>query len=248
MSKKDNVIYFFRNLKEKKHLIVLTVIILFLLTSFDLEKILNQYSSYIILKNNLAFIIDSVIKILPIIGILLTIFIFVMFRKKWVFRIEKLSIGGASIEFDRPESFFRQNIKNFLNTKRTLFQFDAERDNIYNTIESFYNVYNFIREQLKIYDPKSSENSKYYKTANYMIYTMNEFLTSYQDNYRRWFEHESKKEENHDIDICDLQKRYRHYSCIIKDITDLNQEFQEYAIDFDINTSLWIKSKFKSTE
>lgn len=229
--------------------IILICIILYFLVSFDFEIILNRFQFYINLKNNLLFIVDSINKVIPLLGILILLIItFIIFQNKWVLKIEKLNIGGASIEFNKPEVIFSQNIRNFLNTKRTLFKFDAERDNIYDTLGSFYQSYNFIREQLKIYDPKSSNNSEYYKVANNMIYELNEFLTEYQDNFRRWYECIIKKDDIFDEDISELQKVYRHYDLIVTDINELNIQFLDYAKTFGIDTEKWSESKFKHNE
>ncbi len=226
---------------------IVTFICFFLiLANIDIEKFFDQYNWYITMKANLAFITEVIIKILPVAGVIIFLFILIMFKKKWVIRIEKLSIGGATVEFDRPESFFFQNVKNLLNTKRTLFKFDEERDNIYDTISSFYNVYSFIREQLKIYDPKSSEDNECYKKANCMIYLLNEFLTSHQDNFRRWYDHEKTKSDNYNVDICELQKNYRNYSKLIRDITELNEEFRDYGVFFKVDINKWDNPKFKN--
>lgn len=238
------------NKKTSKRVLVICIIligiVLYLLVSFDFEVILNKFQFYINFKNNLLFIVDSINKVIPLLGmIMLLIISFIIFQNKWVLKIEKINIGGASVEFNKPEVIFSQNIRNFLNTKRTLFKFDADRDNIYDTLASFYQSYNFIREQLKIYDPKSSNSSKSYEAANKMIYVLNEFLTEHQDNFRRWYEFTIKKDNIFDEDISELQKVYRHYDLIVADINELNKQFIDYAEIFNIDTEKWSEPKFK---
>lgn len=43
-------------------------------------------------------------------------------------------------------------------SKRTLFQFNPKRDNISEVLDSYYSVYNYIRENLELLD--KDENNK----------------------------------------------------------------------------------------
>ncbi len=194
-----------------------------------------------ILRQNVLYFINVITKSIPIVIILLLIYIWRKFATKWVIKVEKLDIGGASIVFERPEELFKQQIKNFMNTKRTLFYFDPERDNISDTISSYYETYRFIREKMQVYDTKSSQQSKYYETANNMLHCLNEFLTSHQSNYKRWFDHKTEEFCTEDFcrDISEIQKEYRRYDAIVEGFRDLNTDFLIYAEIFDVNTDKW---------
>jgi len=160
---------------------------------------------------------------------------------KWVIKVEKLNVGGASIIFEKPEELFNQQIRNFMNTKRTLFFFDPERDNISDTLTSYYKTYEFIRENMAVYDTKSSQDSDYYKTGNKMIHTLNEFLTSHQSNYRRWFNNktENMTDEEYNKCISEIQRDYRKYEEIIAGFEVVNKAFLDYGEKFKIDTKKW---------
>jgi hypothetical protein len=57
---------------------------------------------------------------------------------KWAFKIEKVSLGGFNILFDDPVKLYKRSVRSFLDTKRTLFNIDFERDNFDETLTSFY--------------------------------------------------------------------------------------------------------------
>ncbi|NFF79287.1 hypothetical protein FCV38_20500 [Clostridium sporogenes] len=154
--------------------------------------------------------------------------------------MEKINLGGVNIIFDDPEKLFKQQVKNFLNTKRTLFKID-NRDNFYETLDSYYSVYTFLREEIKIYDTKISKDSEQYKVANKMMKELNSFLTAHQNNFRRWYKYvmDEKVEEMHDKDIGDIQEEYRHYDKMVNDFANLNNVFCELSSEFDIDVNKW---------
>ena len=130
-----------------------------------------------------------------------------------------------------------------LNTKRSLFRFESERDNIYDCINSCYKIYEFIRENMGVYDTKTSRKSDYYNTANLMLHALNDFLTNHQSDYRRW--HENALEENNkDVfrGITEIQRDYPNYDKIIKGFDELNCKFKAYAKKFDVDTDKWESS------
>lgn len=236
--------------KKRKHALIqilkifllslMTVVVLVLFLVIDLNSFVEGSPYLKNLKENILYIIKVIQHAVPIFIIVLLIYLWKKFATKWVIKIEKLDIGGASIVFEKPEELFMQQISNFLNTKRTLFRFDPNRDNISDTLDSFYKTYNFIREKMQIYDVKSARDSHYYEVANDMIYTLNEFLTSHQSNYRRWAEAKIKNHENDCcIDICEIQKNYYKYDILITDVMTLNNVFKDYAKPFNINVEKW---------
>lgn len=228
--------------------IIIAIIFLVLLMSscnYNFREIVESNKYLLSLKLNILYFLSILSKSVPIIVIILLIYIWRKFATKWVIKIEKLDIGGASVVFERPEQLFKQQIKNFMNTKRTLFYFDPERDNIEDTISSYYKTYEFIREKMQIYDTKSSEQSKYYEFSNNMLQTLNEFLTSNQSNYRRWVKYKTEqyRPEDYSRGICEIQKEYWRYKEIIEGLKILNTDFLKYSEIFDINTDKWAKAQ-----
>ena len=157
---------------EKNKIIkfIFIAVIFFICIKVDINRELSNYNFYINLKNNIKFAANVLNKSLPLLVIAIVFIGYKVLSSRWIFRIEKLNLGGMSIICSNPDDLFKQQVRNFLNTKRTLFKIDEDKDNFYETINSYYEVYSFIREEIKIYDNKSyQEKSSCYKSANKMI-------------------------------------------------------------------------------
>lgn len=233
-----------RNKREFKNLVLIIILfsVCILLTVIDINKVLSNYIYYINLKNNIKFIINVFNKSLPLLIIGIIFVFYKILSNRWIFRIEKLNLGGMSIIFSNPDDLFKQQVRNFLNTKRTLFKLDEDKDNFYETIDSYYQVYSFIRDEIKIYDNKSYQNkSSCYSEANKMIKKLNEFLTSNQNDYKRWYKYiiDNKIEDLYDKDVKEIQMKYRHYDKIVNDFKEVNQVFCSVAKKFDIDLDKW---------
>jgi hypothetical protein len=228
--------------KNKRKIFRLAGVIgLILIVSIDINEVFSRYFWFNNLKDNLKLMAKAVIMFYPVLIILVIYFVYKVLNKKWVFRVEKLSLGGFNIIFDNPEQLFKQHVRNFLNTKRTLFKIDEDKDNFYETLNSYYSIYNFIRDEMKLFDPKTSKKSESYKTANLMIQELNDFLTKHQNNFRRWYEYIMDKDisKNFDKDIGLIQKEYRNYDLIVKDFKDLNNFFCDISDKFEIDATKW---------
>ena len=230
-----------RNKVIIKHIkIFIIIIVSLIIITLNINNELSRYTWFINIKSNIRFITKCINTLFPILIILIFYITYKILNKKLVFRVEKINLGGVNIIFDDPEKLFKQQVKNFLNTKRTLFKID-NRDNFYETLDSYYSVYTFLREEIKIYDTKISKDSEQYKVANKMMKELNSFLTAHQNNFRRWFKYvmDEKVEEMHDKDIGDIQKEYRHYDKMVNDFANLNNVFCELSSEFDIDVNKW---------
>lgn len=160
---------------------------------------------------------------------------------KWAFKIEKLSLGGFNLMFDNPAKLYKRAVRSFLDTKRSLFKIDLERDNFDETLSSYYKTYEFFREEMKILDNEKKrgrwsnkgEQQELYKVTNEIVQVLNEFLTSHQNNYRRWYKRVSDTDKVTTIDgdselrfhmtpISEVQKQYYRYSEICEGYTRVN--------------------------
>lgn len=231
---------------------IISYLILFLLllglAIFDLKNIKVKYIQT--LWGNIDFISSTAFSLLPFLVFLLIIGLII--TRKWVFRVEKLSIGGFNIIFDNPDQLFKRQIRTFLDTKRTLFQIDFEHDNFDETINSYYETYKFLRDEIKILgDAKKKKTKKskklkdtelLYDLSNDIIKELNHFLTKNQNNYKRWYKYMEKvKEEQFYLSpIGDLQKEYKNYEQLCRDFTKINEFFiHKVAVEFEINIAKW---------
>ncbi|MBD7939682.1 MULTISPECIES: hypothetical protein [Cytobacillus] len=211
----------------------------------DIQKIEVHYIST--LWRNLIFISTTLFTLIPL--LLITLLLVFIGLKKWAFRVEKLSIGGFNVLFDNPNQLFKRQLRTFLDTKRTLFKVDLEHDNIKETLDSYFEVYKFVRDEIKILgDEKKRKSNKIskgthlYDLSNEIIKELNDFLTTHQSNYRRWYTYiEKRDEENFYMKpIGELQQSYHDYEQLTTDFEKLNKFFTEQvAAEFDINIEKW---------
>jgi hypothetical protein len=99
--------------------------------------------------HNVQFISKALYVLIPL--MLMFLIIFFLFTDKWALRVEKLSIGGFNIIFDNPKNLFRRQVRNYLDTKRTIFSLDCKYDNFNETFDSYYDIYKFFRDQAKVF-------------------------------------------------------------------------------------------------
>lgn len=192
--------------------------------------------------------------------LLLALVIIGLLTKKWAFKIEKLSLGGFNLLFESPVVLYKRSVRAFLDTKRTLFKIDPERDNFDETLSSYYKTYEFFRSEMKILDSerkrgrwsKQAEQRELYELTNLIIQMLNEFLTSHQNNFRRWYKYCSDKNEVrrilgegdplefHLTPISEIQQQYYRYNEICDGFKEINQFFTTTVNKhFNVNLEKW---------
>ena len=206
---------------------------------FDLSNFIRSNWSYIFRKN-ILYLIDLASKFGWLIILVIIYILYQIMKDKWVLRLEKMSYGGCTITFTKPDKLLKQSIQNYLNTKRTVFKINEEKDSFLDTIDSYHKIYQFIRDEIQPYDTELS-NTEVYKAANEMIKVLNDFLTDFQGDYRRWYEYYSKKQEAEwcDKDIKEIQQSYRHYDKILEGFREVNHQFCQLSEVFEININKW---------
>lgn len=180
-------------------------------------------------------------------------------ENKYSVKVEKLSLGGVNILFDRREILFTNSVQNFFDTKRTLFYIDEKHDNFAEVFQSYYETYNFIRQEMKLLDP--SKDKDLYKISNDILISLNQFLTKNQNNYLRWYkyisetnqelikldefdENDIKSEQRHfyNMPINDIQSKYYSYDNLIKEFKTINEFFTtRIAKQFNVDISKWVE-------
>ena len=219
---------------------------LVILSIFEIQEISNIYIR--ILWHNFKFISTMMYTLMPL--LLLVGLLYLLFTNKWAFRVERLSIGGFNILFDNPNHLFRRQVRTFLDTKRTVFKIDRNRDNFKETLDSFFEVYKFFRDEIKVLGnvkkrkrEASNETLELYNFANETIKVLNHFLTEHQSNYRRWYTYIEKTDEQkfYLTPIGELQKEYENYDEICDDFEVVNKFFVDtIAVKFEIDIEKWI--------
>ncbi|RXA93712.1 hypothetical protein [Yersinia sp. 2105 StPb PI] len=169
--------------------------------------------------------------------------------KKYSVKVEKLSLGGISILFNESSTLYKKSIKNHLDSKRAIFKVRKNVDAFDEVISSYYQTYQFIRDEMKILNPK--KDREIYDFSNEMLMVLNKFLTNYQNNYKRWYKYISDKDEVndratgdvmrfHSTGINKIQMQYYDYDRILKGFKDVNRFFiNDVKPKFGINTDKW---------
>ncbi|MEC5044930.1 hypothetical protein, partial [Klebsiella pneumoniae] len=129
--------------------------------------------------------------------LLISVFIWLMVSlyllKKYSVKVEKLSLGGVNILFNESATLYKKSVKNHLDSKRAIFKLRKNVDAFDEVISSYYQTYQFIRDEMKILNPK--KDREIYDFSNEMLMVLNRFLTNYQNNYKRWYKYISDKDE-----------------------------------------------------
>jgi len=136
-------------------------LLIFAMGLVDVTSLICSNNFLYIFARNLRLFTRSLIELSPII---LLIAIFVVWKKisgKWTIKVEKMDIAGVSFIFEKPEELFKNQLKDYMNTKRALFLFDESRDNVADVIASYHETYRFICDKMSIYATRTSTTSKY---------------------------------------------------------------------------------------
>ncbi|MBL0815063.1 hypothetical protein JK323_26470, partial [Klebsiella michiganensis] len=165
--------------------------------------------------------------------LLISVFIWLMVSlyllKKYSVKVEKLSLGGVNILFNESATLYKKSVKNHLDSKRAIFKLRKNVDAFDEVISSYYQTYQFIRDEMKILNPKKDREIYYF--SNEMLMVLNRFLTNYQNNYKRWYKYISDKDEVvdrvsgdvmrfHATSINKIQMQYYDYERILKGFKD----------------------------
>ena len=212
------------------------VISVLLLLFCDLNTLFDSFRCLNILKKNMYWI-ESIIETFTPMAVLGIIVVFAVWAKiKLSFTVTGCSIGGVEISLKNVEEEAKSNIRNYLNTKRSLFVTELEYDNFADVFASYHAVYEYLREQLLLFDGHKKIGSGIYKEIQHMLKELNFFLTKYQSDYHRWYE---KKCEDDFVPLVILQKEYPKYTDLVAGFKEINTIMKEAAKIFEIDTFSW---------
>lgn len=224
-------------------LIAIVGLVIFLFV-FEIQSVNNIYLKTF--WHNIKFISTALYIAIPL--ILLLGILLLLFTNRWALRVEKLSVGGFNIIFDNPAYLYKKQVRNFLDTKRSIFKIDCEYDNFSETLDSYFEIYKFFRNEVKILGDTrkkrlgNNDAIALYNLTNRTIRILNNFLTENQNNYRRWYTYVEKYDEKkyYLTPIGELQKEYPHYEKLCCEFKKVNEFFvHQIANQFDIDIQKW---------
>lgn len=225
-------------MNKKISINILTIIIIIILFFVDIKKMLMLIPNMSIFLKNIKFLNVVITKYFFIVLFVIIVSLLMFYKKSINITIPKISFAGIEINLKNVEKIVWSNITDYLRTKRTIFKINYEYDNFDDVLESYHQVYEFLRLQISYYQNSEKSNcDTTYKHLEGMIKELNIFLTRNQANYRRWY-----KIKNNDnfMFLTDLQKSYPKYDELKKEFNEFNKKMEKYAKYFKINTSEWI--------
>lgn len=156
--------------------------------------------------------------------------------------LNKISLLGLTIEVKETDKEVKNKVKQFLDSKRTLFFFDKEKDNIDDVLQSYYEIYKFLRECMSNFEKfDNADDNQCYVKLKEMIICLNEFLTNYQSDYRHWYKANVDSEYN-GITIHEFQQKYFKYQELCNAFEELNAQMIIYGEFFNVGNS-WRKKE-----
>ncbi len=195
----------------------------------DILNYLHSKSISITIDNLLigAILIFCVLAILRL--------LFYFFRKKVKIvnlNIEIGNIGNITLELNKEVSKIAHKTWVEIMTRKVGLTFEEDKDVIVEVYNSWYKLFEIIRELLKNVEPnKKDENVE--TLENILIKTLNEglrpHLTKWQAKFRRWYDIELKEERNSKVSPQEIQRRYEEYDSLIVDLKNTNEKMVQFA-------------------
>lgn len=207
-----------------------------LLCFVDIHTFLRGFPFYIKLSDNLDFIEAILGKYGRIFICILVMSVLAYFHNKFTLTISNFSFAGITFSLRKPEEIIKARIRNHLNTKRSLFYFVKEYDNLYDIINTWYETLLYIRELLTDVEDERALSKECFSEVQEVLFNLNLFLTKYQSDYRRWYEYETAKGFKQ---LCDLQIKYCKYDEMVCDIYKLNEEMRKHGDYFGVTYNKW---------
>lgn len=195
----------------------------------DILNYLHSKSISITIDNLLigAILIFCVLAILRL--------LFYFFRKKVKIvnlNIEIGNIGNITLELNKEVSKIAHKTWVEIMTRKVGLTFEEDKDVIVEVYNSWYKLFEIIRELLKNVEPnKKDENIETLEII--LIKTLNEglrpHLTKWQAKFRRWYDIELKEEKNSKVSPQEIQRRYEEYDSLIVDLKNTNEKMVQFA-------------------
>ena len=209
----------------------------------DIRFLIHKIPHYYVLKSNLDFLALIVSNYGALIIAFLLIGLIFYLAFKFHVNVAEFSLLGMTFTLRDQEDIVKSQIRNYLNTKRSLFYFLEDYDNIYNVMKSWYEILNFIRLQFSKVENGGDLSKQCDEKLQGFVLELNDFLTKFHSDYRRWFEWKLKMEESKDAftPFIEIQKDYSHYPEIRDAIHGINIKMREYGDYFGVNYSKWNK-------
>ena len=199
----------------------------------DILKYLNSISITVTLDNIIVASILIILIVIVIYFIYGTIKFFLKKKFKIVtMNINIANIGSVSIEKNRDISKIAHKAWVEIMTRKVGLLFEEDKDVIVEVYNSWYALFELIRELLKEIEPRKKD-TEIEKLEDILIKTLNyglrPHLTKWQAKFRRWYEQEIGIEENQKLSPQEIQRKYDKYDELVEDLKKTNKQMVQFA-------------------
>ena len=119
-------------------------------------------------------------------------------------------------------------------TRKAAIPIDVEKDVLVEVYNSWYSMFKTIREEIKnLPGDYLVDNESTKKLIDLTIEILNDglraHLTTYQAEFRKWYDKELKKEIDSDVSPQDIQKRYSKFKELTDSMIEVNKTLEAYC-------------------
>lgn len=182
-----------------------------------------------------------------VVGLLCLIILYLIYRKKIRSKLADVFAEETSFEINTGLFKYNQKIKRSyqnlyiahriyieLVTRKAALPIDKERDVIKEVYDSWYVLFRTIRDEIKNLPGDylvNNESTK--KLVDLTIQILNDglraHLTTYQAEFRKWYDKELKKEIDSDVSPQVIQKRFPKYKALTDSMLEVNKTLEAYS-------------------
>jgi hypothetical protein len=182
-----------------------------------------------------------------VIGIICLILLYVIYQKKIKTKLQNIFVQETSFEINTGLFKYNQKIKRSyqnlyvahriyieLVTRKAAIPIDVEKDVLVEVYYSWYAMFKTIREEIKnLPGDYLVDNESTKKLIDLTIEILNDglraHLTTYQAEFRKWYDKELKKEIDSDVSPQEIQKRYSKFKELTDSMIEVNRTLEAYC-------------------
>ncbi|MCU0323627.1 MAG: hypothetical protein MUF45_00030 [Spirosomaceae bacterium] len=152
----------------------------------------------------------------------------------------KVSVGGGEVEYDIVRNFTNLEIAHKiyveLITRKAALPFDENHDLIIEVYNSWYSLFQVIRQELKNISgellQKSSASDKLIElTTDILNKGLRPHLTEHQAKFKKWYTNHSEDNENKNKTPQEIQKLYPNYQELVSSLKQVNDILLVYSVE-----------------
>ena len=180
-------------------------------------------------------------------GIVCLIVLYIIYQKKIKAKHQNIFVQETSFEINTGLFKYNQKIKRSyqnlyvahriyieLVTRKAAIPIDVDKDVLVEVYNSWYSMFKTIREEIKnLPGDYLVDNESTKKLVDLTIEILNDglraHLTTYQAEFRKWYDKELKKEIDSDVSPQEIQKRYSKFKVLTESMIEVNKTLEAYC-------------------